>query len=111
MHRRQLLHVDSASALGHARGMNAVAEAGERSARPRPLVHGFAGLGVLLGALALELKTQHIERIDEPGPRLDSSHTPAGVVLSGLNVRPTGPVPVPVMTAAAPGNRSTIPLE
>jgi signal transduction histidine kinase len=65
-------------------GVGVVAEAGERLARPRPLVYGFAGFGVLLGALALELKAQHIQRIHDLGLQLDEPYSTAGVVLGGL---------------------------
>lgn len=64
--------------------MGAGAEAGERLAGFRSLVYGFAGFGMLLGVLALELKTQHIQRIQELGLRLDAGYSPAGVVLGGL---------------------------
>ena len=64
--------------------MGVVAEARARLAWPRPLVYGFAGFGVLLGALALQLKAQHIQRIHDLGLRLDGSYSLAGLVLGGL---------------------------
>ena len=64
--------------------MGVVAEARARLVWPRPLVYGFAGFGVLLGALALQLKAQHIQRIHDLGLRLDGSYSLAGLVLGGL---------------------------
>jgi signal transduction histidine kinase len=49
-----------------------------------PVVYVVAGLGALLGAVALAFKTVHVARVQDLGLDLGSAYSPAGVVLGGV---------------------------